>query len=143
MSIYDQFKTSPELEQNGIVIDYGSFRVRVARAGGTNKRFQRLLEAKIKPYRRAMATDTMDNDRGMEILREVYAEAVVLDWETKVDGKFEKGIDNPDGGKLLPFNAKNVLATFNNLPDLFTDIKEQSDKAALFRETAREEEGKN
>lgn len=142
MSIYEQFKTSPELEQKGILIDYGTFRVRVARAGGSNKRFLKLLEAKIKPYRRALATETMDNDRGMELLREVYAEAVVISWETKVGDEFKSGIEAPDG-KLLPFSKENVLLTFNNLPDLFNDIKEQADKAALFREKIREEEGKN
>ena len=34
MSMYGQFKTSDTLEIQGVVIDYGDFRVTLARAGG-------------------------------------------------------------------------------------------------------------
>lgn len=142
MKLYDQFKTNEKLEQEGILVDYGSFRVRIARAGGSNKKFQKIAEAKLKPYRRALQTETMDNERSMEILREVYAEAVVLAWETKVDDKWKSGIEGSDG-EIMPFNTGNVLKTFNALPDLFTDIKDQADRAALFRENILEEDSKN
>jgi hypothetical protein len=141
--MYAQFKTDGDLEAAGIVLDYGLFRVTVGRAGGSNKRFERVLEAKTKPFRRAIQTDTMDNKRGAEILREVYAEAVVLNWEVKQeDGSWAQGIEAEDGS-LLPFSKDNVLATFNALPDLFADIQEQAGKVALFRAAVREAEGGN
>lgn len=135
MSMYTQFKTDVQLEQKGIIIDYGDFRVTVARAGGGNKKFARALEAKTKPLRRAIQTETLSNERGDEVLQEVYAEAVVLLWETKVDGKWQKGIENPvEGGKLLPFSAANVLATFKALPEIFADLREQAARMVLFRQ---------
>lgn len=142
MSLYSQFKTDSNLEQTGVVLDYGNFRVTIARAGGANKKFERVLDAKTKPYRRAIQTETMDNKRGLEILREVYAEAVVLDWQTKTEKGWEKGIEAEDG-KLLPVTVENILLTFNNLPDLFQDIQEQANKAALYRQSIREAESKN
>lgn len=142
MSMYGQFQTDTSLENQGIVIDYGTFRITVARAGGANKRFAKTLEAKTKPFKRAIQTDTMDNERGLEILRETYAEAVVLNWETKKDGVFVQGIESQDGG-ILPFNKENVVFTFQNLPDLFTDIQQQAEKSALFRKFLQEQDAKN
>lgn len=140
--MYKQFKTDNNLEASGIDLDYGDFVVTVARAGGTNRKFAKVMESKTKPYRRLIQTETMSDDIGENILREVYASAVVLDWKTKVDGEFKQGIEGPDGD-LLPFTKENIIATFKNLPDLFTDIREQSAKIALFRSAGLEEEAGN
>lgn len=144
MSMYQNFKTNPDLEKGGIVIDYGSFRVTLARAGGANKKFGRLLEAKTKPLKRAIQTDTMDSDKAVDLMKEVYAETVVINWETKVGDDFVQGIEDPqDATKVLPVNKENLLTTFRNLPDLFTDLQEQATKAALFRDVIREDDVKN
>lgn len=142
MPLYQQFKTDGGLEKNGIVLDYGDFRVTIARAGGANKRFARSLEARTRPYRRAIQTETMDPERAVELLREVYAESVILRWETQVEGEWKSGIEAPDG-TLQPFSKENVLRTLNDLPDLFQDIQDQASKAALFRETLREDDAGN
>lgn len=144
MSMYAAFKTDENLEKNGIVIDYGSFRVTLARAGGANKKFGRLLEAKTKPHKRAIQTETMDQERALDIVREVYAEAVILKWETKIGDEFVEGIEDPsDSTKVIPVTKENLMATFRNLPDLFSDLQDQATKAALFRDQLREEDVKN
>lgn len=143
MSMYRQFQTDGDLETKGIVLDYGDFRITVARAGGANKKFARILERTTKPHRRAIQTELMDNDLARSVLRQVYAEAVVLDWETKVDGKLKKGIESADGGDLLLVTSANIVATFEALPDLFTDVQEQASKVALFRQEILEEDAGN
>jgi hypothetical protein len=140
--MYGLFKTEPMLETEGVVIDYGSFRVTIARAGGMNKRFAKTLEAKTKPVRRAIQTETLDAERGLDILREVYAEAVILRWETKKADTFVIGIESPDGD-ILPFTKENVIQTFRNLPDLFTDIQDQAGKTAIFRQDEKEKAAGN
>jgi len=144
MSMFSQFKTNPDLEKNGVVIDYGTFRVTIARAGGANKKFGRLLEAKTKPHKRAIQTETMDQEKSVDIMREVYADAVILNWETKINDQFVVGIEDPeDASKTVPFTRDNLLATFKALPDLFSDLQEQAMRAALFRDELREEDAKN
>jgi len=138
MSMYEKFKTDPDLERGGIIIDYGDFRVTVGRAGGANKKFAKLLASRTKPHNRAIQTDTMDPDLALEILRRVYAETIVLNWETKVDGKFKVGIEAEEGDKPLPFNADNVELTLKNLPDIFMDLQEQASKMALFLASIQE-----
>jgi len=153
MSLKRQFKTDSSLESKGIVIDYGDARIRIARAGGANKKFARILDIKTKPFRRAIAAGSFDNDRSNTILMEVYADTVVLDWETNVgndaDPKWQKGIDPEDAGvesekgKLLPVNKDNVMKVFRNLPDLFFDIQQQAQAGALFRAELDESAAKN
>ena len=143
MSLYKQFETDQDLEQKGIIIDYGEFRVTVARAGGSNKRFAKLLEARTKPFKRAIQAETMDPDMAIDILRRVYAEAVILNWETKVKKKFVSGIEAKGGGGLLPFNADNVDLTLKNLPDVFIDLQSQAGKSSLFLTTLREDSAGN
>lgn len=143
MSMYQKFKTDKELEKAGVVLDYGDFRVTIARAGGANKRFAKTLERKSKPYTRAIRTETMENDQALNLIQETYSESVVLNWETKVDNKWAVGIENPNGGKLLPPTPENILTTFKELPDLFADIQEQAGRMTIFREEIREDNSKN
>lgn len=142
MSMYSQFATDQGLEKNGIVLDYGNFRVTISRAGGSNKKFSRLLESKTKPYRRQIQNDSMDDVIGDRLLREVYVEAVIQDWETKDGDKWKKGIEGKDG-KILPFCNKNIYDTLTNLPELFADIVSQAGKAALFKHETQEDDSKN
>lgn len=147
MSMYKQFKTDTDLEKQGIVLDYGTFRVRVARMGGSNKKFVAQLEQRTKPLRRAIQADTVDRTKLIDVVREVFVDTVILDWETNVGTEsfpdWKQGIEASDGVSLLEFNRENVLDTLRNLPDLYDDLQEQAGKAALFRANILEEEAKN
>lgn len=143
MSLYKQFETDENFERNGIRIDYGDFCVTIARAGGANKRFAKLLEAKTKPFKRAIQAETMDPELALSILRRVYSEAVILNWETKVNKKFVVGIEAKGGGKLLPVNADNIELTLDNLPVIFMDLQTQAGNTSLFLTTLREESSGN
>lgn len=141
MSMYQQFQTDKNRERDGIVVDYGTFRVTVARAGGANKAFAKALDVATRPYQRVIAAEVMDNDKGREILIEVYAETIIKNWEIKgEDGKWSKGIDGPDG-KKIPYKTENVIKVLKDLPDLFLDIKSQAESLTLYRESLREELG--
>lgn len=141
--MYAKFATDPNLETRGVIIDYGDFRVTIARAGGTNKKFNRVLSNKTKPYERAIAQGTMDDAEALRLLQEAYAEAVVLLWEVKTgEDTWQRGIESPDG-EILPFNSSNVLATFKALPDLFLDLQGQAQRMALFRKELLEEQAGN
>ena len=142
MSMFSQFKTDAELETNGIELDYGEYAVRIARAGGANKTYQKTMERETKPYRRAIETGVLPNERMTDILMKVFAEAVVLDWQVGEEGRRKRGIETEDGKIVEPTPAA-VHAVFKALPDLFWDIHEQANKIALFRRVALENEAKN
>lgn len=139
MSLYKKFETDRSLEKTGITLDYGPnskgnpIEICIARAGGANDQYLKRLEAKAKPHRRAIQHETVDRLQLEMIVKEVYAETVVLGWANVEDRE----------GNDLAFTKENVLKLLNDLPDLYTDIQEQAQSAALFRMSVREADAKN
>lgn len=139
MSLYKMFDTNKEVEQTGIILEYGSnsagkpIRFRIARAGGNNVRFAKLMEKKTKAYRRQIANETLDPKVAESIFMDVYAESVVLGWEN---------VEDKDGNEIK-YTPESCLKLFKDLPDLFADIREQASKMALFQSEVREIEAKN
>ena len=147
-NMFDQFETDESLETSGIWIHYGEFRVKIARAGGANKKYLSYSEAKTKPFRRAIAAGTMPEERSRAILFEIFAKTVIMDWQI-ADGidkngevKWKSGIHKKGGGSL-DYSPENVIKTFKLLPALFFDIQQAADSIALFRKEEMEADGKN
>lgn len=148
MSMFDQFETDTFLESDGIWIDYGEFRVLVARAGGANKRYLSYAENKTKPFRRAIQAGTMPEERSKALLYDIYAKTIVLDWQI-ADGedkdgltKWKKGIHKKGGG-VLDVTPDNIVLTFKLLPALFLDLQQSAESIALFRKEEMEADAKN
>ena len=139
MSLYKQYATDANLEKTGIELQYGEnangdeIIIRVARAGGSNTAYTKRMEALVKPYRRQIQAETIDNKVLEKLVMQAFAETVVLGWEN-VEGR---------DGTVLEFNVANVIQLFTDLPDLFKDVQEQAQKAVLFREDILEVESKN
>lgn len=149
---YSAFRSDIGAEQEGVVLDYGAFRVTIARAGGANKAYERILEALTKPYRRAIQLETLDPKVSEKIMKEAMAKAVILNWEVLVDAEgnpdpdgqdWKQGLEHPDTGDLIPFTWENVLEVLQHkeIQNLYHDLRAQSSKEALFLQTRREEEG--
>ncbi len=146
MGLQKQFATDAAMETKGIVIDYGMDRVRIARAGGANKKYEKLLEKKTQHIRRALSVGAIGSEQSMAIMREVFAETVVLGWEvnkgTETVPKWERGIDPVDAGeaagRLLPVTIENIKKVFIKLPDLFIDLQQQAQVGALYRQEINE-----
>ena len=140
---FDMFETDKSREADGIVLNYSDvFWIKVARAGGSNDHYKRILTEKLKPFRRAIQTDTIDEAASSRIMREAAAEGLVLGWGTGIypDGN---GSIPGRGGEPIAFTTENVVRLFEELPDLFTDVYEQASKAASFRAMELETDGKN
>ena len=139
MSLFKQFKTDASLETKGVIIQYGytdqgkPIQIKICRAGGANTAYSRVLEAKVKPYRRQIQNDTMDRDTMIAIMREVFADTVVIGWENVQD----------DEGNEMLFSRENVIKMFEELPELFEDIQAQASNVAIFREEILAAEAKN
>jgi hypothetical protein len=141
--MYKTFDANSDHEKKGVWFDYGSFRIRLARAGGRNQRFAETVMALMKPYRRAIQTDTLPEEKGRELMVEAYAQAIILAWEVKgEDGNWKSGIEARDGS-VRDFSKANVIQALVDLPDLFAEIKEQSEKLSNYRDAEREADAGN
>jgi hypothetical protein len=133
-SIYEKFGTNKDAEQGGIILDYGDgLTIKIARAGGSNIKFEKAAQAKMRKFGLQAKHDLLEPEQMRTIFREVLAETVVLGWT---------GVTDRDGNEL-PCTKDNIIKVFTDLPDLFDDVLEQSRKASLFKETILESEAKN
>lgn len=148
-NMWSQFSTDPNVEAEGVWLDYGDFRVKIRYAGESNKKYTRALESRTRPFRRQIANGTFSDDRSKDIFCDVYAEAVVVDWNVAEDDDaaigetiWKRGIHGKDGG-ILPYTKDNVKMVLKALPPLFNDIRQSAESIALFRADEMEEDGKN
>lgn len=133
MGIYKAFDTDAELIQRGIVLDFGDGEwVRISRAGNGNKRFQQRFEALMKPHRRALELGTLDDAKATEVMHQVFAETIILEWN----------VTGPDGEKI-EFTKENAMKLFKELPDFFMEIKRNAEDRANFRRQRLEDEKGN
>ena len=133
-SPYELFGTDKNLEaQQGVELDYGDFSITVHRAGGGNHKFRTVFSQKMKPYQRRFDNGTLDDETAQQILIEAYAEAVIKDWH---------GVTDAEGNKL-DCTVENIVKLFTDLPDLFSDVQEQAQNVANFRQDNKEAASKN
>lgn len=139
MSIYEMWGTEAILETGGVWIDYGkeAGKFLIARAGGANTKFAKVLEAKMRPHRRLLEgkgkQKKLDNDIATKVLMEAFIEGCLLEWE---------GVTDRDG-KELPLTKANAVQLFTDLPDLFNDLREQASSMATFQQEEMEDDAGN
>lgn len=144
MSLYDQFSMDQNAEVHGVLLDYGSAgRIRIARAGGKNIRFQRRVEQFQKRYKRQLDLEVLEDEVATKELVSIYADTIVLGWESGPDDKPKEGVIPGPDGKDLKFNRDSVVKLLTDLPDLFADIRAQSMQLALFREAMKQDDAGN
>ena len=133
-TIYDKFGTNKKAEQEGIILDYGDgMTIRIARAGGSNLKFEKAVQVKMRKVGLQAKHDLLEPEQQREIFREVLAETVVLGWTGFTDRE----------GTTLSLTKENVIQVFKDLPDLFDDVLEQSRKSSLFKENILKDEAGN
>jgi hypothetical protein len=134
MDLYKQFKMNEVCEKDGITLDYGDgVEIKIARAGGANKKYTKAIERMARKYRRQIQLSTLAEDVAKKLWINIYAETIVLNW---------KGVKD-ENGKKLSFSKDNCVKLFTDLPDLFADIQAQAQNLDLFRNEIREIDAKN
>jgi hypothetical protein len=131
---YKLFKTSEDLEnKNGVTLDYPGFSITIHRAGGSNKKFAMVMNEKMRPYRRRLETNTLDEELANRLLIEVYAKTVIISWENVQD----------ENDEVMEFSYENCVKLLTDLPELFKDIQDQATNASVFKEEIEALEEKN
>lgn len=147
MSLRKTFKTDKTAEVEGVWLEVAvndhngrPTRIKISRMSSSNKRYTKELNKVTKPHQSAIQNDALDNDLARKMLQEVFADTVILDWENLPKSELT---GNPEDTEDLEFNRDNVLALFNEMPDLYDDWEGRAQKSAAFREAEREVAAKN
>lgn len=154
-NLYKMFASDEAMEKAGVILNYGGVRFQIARAGGANRKFAEVFKEKAKPFRYAIDHGQMNEEDSNRLMAEVYAETVVLGWDSVVknengnpvvDGKgkpkLQKKIEDKDG-KLMSFSIENCTQLLCDLPELFRDIQGMAGKAENFRKDEEAEDAGN
>jgi len=131
---YKLFSTDKNLESGaGVDICYPGFSITVHRAGGSNAKYASALKEKAQPHSKMIANGMLDDEIAKNMLVEAFAESVVVGW---------KGVTN-EKGEEIPFSIENCVKLFNDLPDLYADVRSQAEDFRVFRAANEEAERKN
>jgi len=87
----------------------------------------------MKPYRRQIQQGLLDEGKARELEARVYARGVIIDWDGVTD----------EAGNELECTEENVVKVFTDLPDLFTEVKQQANDLSNFRREQQESDAKN
>ena len=130
-NIYEMYETNAELEAEGFW-HYVNPKIafKLARSGGANTAFQKAVEKKTRPHRRAIQNDEMDTELANELMREAFAETIVLGW------KGVKGKDN----KEIKWSVAQARKMLKELPDLFAELRDAAGQASNFRQTEMDDD---
>lgn len=137
--LYEKMKTSPKLEQEGIELNIGDLlKFQIGRAGGSNQKFNSLAAKLAKEHKRAIDNELLSDAKGMALMHELFAEAVVFNVWSNVnpdengEPEWREGIIQPDG-ELAPVTFENVVKLFKDLPDVFLQVKDTAESMTYFR----------
>lgn len=134
MTLYRDYKTDPEVEQNGVWFPYGEdVKILLARAGGANKKFQRCGDKAATKYKRELDMNRLPAEEANQAVVEMYADSVVMDWKNVTD----------ENDESLAFNRENVIKVLTDLPDLFRRVQEDAQNMQVYKEYRDGEDSKN
>lgn len=124
------FGTDKTLETEGFKYELGdeSF-IMLAFAGVTNKKYQRLLQAKYKKNRGKIKRGNLDADDDREILADVYSQAVVMGWENLNIGE-----------EPLPYTTDNAKKVLMDYPIFFEEIVQAASDTENFKSASNDED---
>jgi hypothetical protein len=124
MSLYTQFETDPEVEQDGIWLEFeGGERFKIRRAGGANKAYQRELDKATRAKKAQISIGKLSAEEFTELLVGVYAKTVVVTWT---------GVTDRDG-KEIPYSQEACVRLLADLPELLEHVVRHAANHEWFR----------
>ena len=139
MSLYSDYETDESTEKQGVWVEYSPNKdetvpaFKVARLCKTNQKYQKLLEARTRPHRRAIEVGTISEKVAEDIYLGVFIDSIVVDTRNLQDRK----------GKAMKGTKEELTELFKALPELYEDLAGRAKSISLFRSEAVEDEAKN
>lgn len=126
-------QSDERIEEDGVDLNFGKGRViTIRRAAASNRKYKTAMARTFKPHQKIGGTLTVDDETAEQLLREVYAESIVVGW---------KGFIGPDG-KHVTFSKANCIELFTDAPEIFDHVKNESAKFSNFAKGDVEAAGK-
>ena len=139
MGIRELFGTNQKSEVDGIDLDYGDYTIRIARMGGSNKKWTKALSALVKKHSVQIRNDSMPEEQFKKLTLSLFAKHVFITWSG--EGLIDEELW---GNKEVPQpTEENFVKLMLEYPDQFADIQEQAKSHATFQNQILEDVIKN
>lgn len=131
---FEMFETDTNEEVDGVWNDFGDFRVKLARAGGSNTSWFKEMNKEAKSA--GVATiDALDSEQVEDIVRNVFVKAVIKDHQVKDEKKkWEQGVFIKEDSKVqvVPFTVENTVQMLKQLPEYYKKLQKWADDYKTF-----------
>jgi hypothetical protein len=115
-NLYELYETDKDMEKKGIYLKFADSKFKVKRAGGSNRDFDTIFEARTREFQHKLQIASLTQEHQDDILMDVYFDAVMLGWEDVTDR----------AGERLEFNKVNFKKVMGDLPDLWNGLRSQA-----------------
>lgn len=129
---YQVFATEKDKEVDGVLVPFGGFKLRLARAGGKNIKFVKSVEKHIGSGVGKWG-NAMTDDESSAALAEVMVDAVVKGWEGMTD----------DDGKPMKYDKRVMKEMFLDMPDFLSAVFDEAQKIENYRKSKVEDDKGN
>lgn len=141
---FEMFETKDEFEIDGVWQDFGDFKVLLARSGGKNTAYLKMLSDEVKKLGKA-TFEALAEEEMIDIIRLAFCKTVIKDHEVKIDGVWKKGVYVKNEGKveIVPFQVDNMILCLKQLPEYFKQLQEWANDYKVFQDEVIEDQVKN
>jgi len=142
-SIYDLYDTDSNIEQDGITVAYPDVKLQLARAGGSNAQYAKVVKRVTRPFRLQIEKGQLDPKQALTLTARVYAEAIVRKAWFKVGE--DEWVEGQIPGRKGPMDAtpENLVKLFTDIPDFFADVQAMASQATNYSPEEVEADLKN
>jgi len=131
LNIEKIYATDKALETEGVWHKLGGgIEICVARAN--NKKYKKVLSAKLSPFRQDMANGMMDNDILEEAILEAMSKTILVNWK----GVTEDGVE-------IPYSVEKAAKFLSDYEDFRDKVSDISMDMSLYRKHKLGEAEKN
>ena len=141
---YAVYRTDPDIERKGILLEEPNLRIRVARAGGSNTKFQTTFERVMRPLRRAIQLGTLTEEVSLRATAQIVSESLVLSWETREapdSDNFVPMVFDPSLREFVEPTPANIEKALIAAPALCSHIFASAKDETLYREEIKADMG--
>lgn len=130
MSLYTQFETNIQKEQDGVPVTFDANEdgtiptFIVARTGGANQEWAKVLEEETAPYRRLMDLGKLPKDLNDKILIRTFCRASLRPWSN---------VQNRQN-QLIEYSLNNAIQLMTELPNLFSVLQVKANNIASYQD---------
>jgi hypothetical protein len=123
------FRTDRTRENQGVWVEIGDgAKLKIARLN--NERYKQAFLEHSKPYKVQVRTGTMSEELAGRILRDCFADAILLDWE---------GLQDDDGNAIE--YSRERAAELLAIPDFMSMVEDFASSRELYKREAEEQAG--